>query len=448
MNIYEELDIDLDKKELICFVGAGGKTTSMFLLAQELKSLGKKVLVTTTTAIFYPEENEYDEIIIEDNIEINKIEKSINNGSILVIGKEVTNQRKLKGIEKDTITDIFNKGIFDYILVESDGSKRKPIKAPASHEPVLPTLCTKVIGLIGLDSIGKKIDSEFVHRPEIFTKITNSNIGDLITEDIVFNLVSNENGLFKDASIDTKKYLILNKCDNESNKESAIIIKDLIKKSGFKINKIIIASMTNKKKYDDSKNNITAIILASGFSNRMGKQKLLLEIENIPIIERVIKAVKNSKINEIILIYRDDKIKDIGNKYEIKTFYNDNADKGQSEAIKLGVKNSSKESKAYMFFVGDQPYLDSVVINEIIHTFNKENNKIIVPKYNDKNGNPVLFSSILKENLLNLNGDIGGKSIINELKSEVKYMYFENEKMGIDIDTAEEYETYNNKGMI
>jgi signal recognition particle GTPase len=56
MDLYAALDIDLNKDELLCFVGAGGKTTAMFSLAKELRKHAKKVLVTTTTALFYPDE--------------------------------------------------------------------------------------------------------------------------------------------------------------------------------------------------------------------------------------------------------------------------------------------------------------------------------------------------------------------------------------------------------
>lgn len=440
MNIYKELNIDLNERELICFVGAGGKTTTMFNLAKELKDLGKKVLISTTTAIFYPEEDQYDEIIVIDNPQNFVFRNNISSASITVIAKEENPIGKLKGIERDLISEIFTKGIFDYILVEADGSKRKPIKAPAYYEPVIPRLSTKVVGVIGLDSLYKKIDNKHVHRPEIFCNITNSNMDDIITEEIVLRLITDEKGLFKNNGIVFKKYLFLNKAENKERRKSGFIIKDMIESSNFKIEKIIITSMINKKSYHNVKVNITGIILASGFSRRMGKQKLLLEIEETPIVEKVIKSVKASQIDDVILVYRDARIKSIASEHDIKALYNKKAHRGQSEAIKLGVSNSSKDTDGYMFFVGDQPFLQALVIDKIIDTYKKENKMIVIPKYNNKKGNPVLFSSELKESLLKLDGDIGGRSIIKTIDDvDIAYVQFDDEKLGLDIDTLEEY---------
>ena len=78
---------------------------------------------------------------------------------------------------------------------------------------------------------------------------------------------------------------------------------------------------------------ITGIIIASGFSRRMDKEKLLLKVEGIPMIERVIRAAKSSQIDELIIIYQKDEIKEIAKKYGIKMIYNQHADKGQSAAV-------------------------------------------------------------------------------------------------------------------
>ncbi|CAH2212505.1 molybdenum cofactor cytidylyltransferase [Tepidibacter aestuarii] len=184
---------------------------------------------------------------------------------------------------------------------------------------------------------------------------------------------------------------------------------------------------------------ITGIIMASGFSKRMNKDKLTLDFKGISIVERVIKAVKQSNIDEIILVYREEKIKEIAIKNRIKAVYNDKAQLGQSESIKLGINASSIETKGFMFFVGDQPFLEPCTINKLIDTFNKKNTDIVVPIYKDKRGNPVIFSFKLKDELLKIEGDKGGKSIITKKYNDVEFVFFDNNIARLDIDTWDEY---------
>lgn len=184
---------------------------------------------------------------------------------------------------------------------------------------------------------------------------------------------------------------------------------------------------------------ITGIIMASGFSKRMNRNKLILKFKGISIIEMVIKAIKESDVDNIILVYREDEIKEIGIKNGVKTIYNDKADLGQSESIRLGVEHSPIETKGYMFFVADQPFLDTCTINKLIDAFETERYPIVVPAYNGKKGNPVIFSARLKDELLSIHGDMGGRSIIRKRDGEVKTVNFSDGILGKDIDTWDEY---------
>lgn len=247
MNIYELFDIDFSQKELICFVGGGGKTTTLFKLAHELKSLGKKVLVTTSTAIFYPDEDDYDKLLINHSVEVLRNIGEIKKGTITIIGRAVSQENKLLGLDQEIIEAIHNKQLFDYILVEADGSKRKSIKSPADHEPVIPCNTDKTVGVIGLDAVGKKINEENVHRSSLFCQVTDSSMEDVINEETIFKLISHKQGLFKDVSEGCLNYVLLNKVDDEAREKSALMIKELVKDSKLDISGVIAASIINGK---------------------------------------------------------------------------------------------------------------------------------------------------------------------------------------------------------
>jgi probable selenium-dependent hydroxylase accessory protein YqeC len=242
MKLFEALDIDLTRNELICFVGAGGKTTSLFRLARELKGCNKSVLVTTTTAIYYPNDGDCDEVITgipQDSGTLN----SASGGCIVAFGREVTGDNKLLGIDKACISELNHKALFDYILVEADGSRQRSIKAPADHEPVIPQRTTKAVGVIGLDALGKQINGTSVHRPELFCRLTGKAMGAIIDEDVIAGLIRAPQGLFKSVPEGSQRYVVLNKVENRDRQQSARGIIASMKSDFSGIQGFIVANM-------------------------------------------------------------------------------------------------------------------------------------------------------------------------------------------------------------
>ena len=246
MTLYEALNIDLNISELISVVGAGGKTSTIFRLAQELKALGKKVLVTTTTNLAFSETSQAYRVIFDSSKDIFFLSRG-EAGTIACLGSGVLNDKgKLKGIDREFVDDIYQKHLFDYIVVEADGSKRRPIKAPAHYEPVIPGETTRVIGVIGLDALGKTITEEYVHRPSLFCSITGKKMGDTIDRKCLIHLILSQDGLFKDVPRDCKKYVVFNKADHADREEEAkITVNELIERQP-PLNGLIIAA-TDKR---------------------------------------------------------------------------------------------------------------------------------------------------------------------------------------------------------
>lgn len=182
---------------------------------------------------------------------------------------------------------------------------------------------------------------------------------------------------------------------------------------------------------------IIAIVMASGFSRRMGENKLLMDFNGKTIIENTFGALKKSDFKEVIVVSQYEEVLKIANKYQFKFVLNDNAQIGQSESIKLGIRNSGK-CDGYMFFVGDQPLINNDDLKELINEFEENKEYIVIPRYDNKTGNPVIFPTYLKNNLLSLKNDEKGKKVINEY-DKIKYVNVSKYTL-LDVDTKLDYE--------
>ncbi len=236
--------LELKEKDIISIVGAGGKTSLMFQLAQEIKKNDSKLLLTTTTKIYVPQKEKYDFICIGEN-QFSKYAKLGKKG-IYVYGTEINVEDKVIGLQEEQLDDLVK--YFDYTLIEADGSKMKPIKGWNDNEPVVFEKTTKTIGVLDIQVLGMKICEGNVHRIEKFCEITNSDEGKIITHDHLLNVILHPKGIFKNAK--GEKILFINKVDRPYNVDKAKELVNKINTCDLKtLDKIIIGSIKNNLYY-------------------------------------------------------------------------------------------------------------------------------------------------------------------------------------------------------
>ncbi|MBS9775763.1 MAG: nucleotidyltransferase family protein [Fusobacterium sp.] len=184
------------------------------------------------------------------------------------------------------------------------------------------------------------------------------------------------------------------------------------------------------------------IILAAGLSSRAKSYKLFFEYKGKTFIQSIVEKLLKSSLKKIILVVSKDELMEQFKNYDkkLEVIYNPNPKLGISSSIKLSLDFLEKNIPSYdsfMFFVADQPLLSLETIEEILK--NKRADKIIAPRVEDNLYNPVLFHKKFIKEFYKLDGDVGGKKIVNKNKDSLIFVDFKNIKEFMDIDTEEEY---------
>lgn len=183
---------------------------------------------------------------------------------------------------------------------------------------------------------------------------------------------------------------------------------------------------------------ITAIVMASGMSKRMNTDKLHMKIKGKNIYEYILDTIKKHNFYQTIVVAKDDDIVTRAENLDFIGVKNKKYFIGQSESIKAGLK-ASTYCDGFMFFVADQPFIKLQTIQKLCHHFSNNKHNIILPYYNGTRGNPVIFPYHLKDQLMCLEKDDGGKIIINNNMGKVIRVDILTKDEFMDIDTMDDY---------
>ena len=134
------------------------------------------------------------------------------------------NNKKFMHVQDDEIQLFTN--IFDYIILASDGARKKRLKLPKNHEPVISKLTTHTIAVIDIKMTGEKISQENTYNTYAFKTLLNKDIGDILSINDFIGMISLKDGIFKGSH--GKKSLCINKVETKTDEENAKYIKSQV----------------------------------------------------------------------------------------------------------------------------------------------------------------------------------------------------------------------------
>ena len=193
---------------------------------------------------------------------------------------------------------------------------------------------------------------------------------------------------------------------------------------------------------------ISAIVVAAGDSIRMGSQdKLQLAFQNNTMLGTVLNALSESIVDEIIIVINKNYIEK--NKLTHSKFsyvINEAADTGLTSSIQRGIHSVNENSSAYMICLADMPLLQKDDYNNLINKFLENKGKVICqPLLNNRSGNPVIFSSHFKDQILSLTSSYGCKPVVRDNQQYIRHFETDTNSFFIDIDTPGDYENLLNR---
>ncbi len=442
------LPFQLSSKEVIVLCGGGGKTTTMYALAKALAQKKRRIIVTTTTKIMQPTAQQVDRLIDGDEkhiLDTLRQEGAPAPGEIVAVLSDVQHNKKALGIDPHLCDTLFYQDYCDYLIVEADGAARKPFKAPADHEPVIPDTCTTLMYICGIDAVDKPLDPQYCHRPERIQALTGLAFGQLVTEQAVAQVVASPQGGKKGYKPGMRFIAMINKADDSSAVNKAVSLAGEMLAAGVEETVVSAVGCGRMAIIHRRRKPVAGIILAAGRSSRMGVNKLLLPWNNgNTVLDEVIKQASAAGISPLYLVSgaERERIEKIAATQGISSVFNADYAAGQSTSLQAGLRLLD-DHMAAMYILGDQPLIPASIYRRVLKAYQLSDKDIVVPCLSDgRRGNPTIFGPNMRRDIKALQGDIGARPLIKRYESKVDFVPIEDFSICIDIDSREQYEKY------
>ncbi|MGD2098337.1 MAG: nucleotidyltransferase family protein [Desulfobacterales bacterium] len=194
------------------------------------------------------------------------------------------------------------------------------------------------------------------------------------------------------------------------------------------------------------KNSTAGIILAAGASTRFGRPKQLVRLNGRCLVEWVLEAALNARLERVILVlgYAHQKVQQTLDKKlrhpKLQIEINPHHEDGQSRSLQLGLSCVKNTYPAVMFLLADQPLVDAVTLNVLLKQFWSTDKHICVPAFAGRIGTPCIFSSHFYPQIMQIKGDMGARRIIQANPEQVQEVQVQTPRFFLDVDIPADLE--------
>ncbi len=483
MQLHHALRLPPEELAVVTLVGAGGKTSALFRLADEAVARGRRVVTTTTTHIFAAQAEEAPARLEvtpgrTDAIDWAALEaKLARHGHCLIWAPPSAESAGAGGGPTDpSLTGSRRQGLppqvvdalaaragdlgISLIAVEGDGSRRRPVKAPAPHEPVIPDCTTHLVPIAGLDGLGLPLDEPYVHRPEqvrallqeedASTRLTPRMLGRLLAEPYG----RGERTRLSNASRPSGARLIplLNKADSAPRLAAARLIAHRLSQQN-QPTLIGAVGPESRTAIRERWGATTAVVLAAGESRRMEQPKQLLRWQGEPLVTRAARIALESGASETIVITGAvaEQVEAAlaplraAQRRRLRVVFNPAWQDGQAGSVRVAVEALPTSCEAALFLPVDQPHLPATLLRRLWQAWRAASDLAAVALAGEIRGAPALFDQRFFGQLRQVQGDRGGGMLLRRHAAEVSAIEAQDEWLA-DVDTPEDWRTAVDRG--
>lgn len=427
--------------DVIAFIGAGGKTSTLVALGYELRESGLRVLATTTTEIRADQLDLMPEAL-QANASSETISAALSESGFVFLYDRIEDGR-VYGPPTTSFSPLLDAVDSDVLLVEADGSSGRPLKAPGIGEPVIPPETTLVVPVLSLSVLGKPLDDDWVENTQAIIDRYGFVRGNPVRSPWVAQILRDETLGLRDVPENARIVAMLNRTPAKGygRMRARLVARLALRKS--RLNGVALGSVRTVEPIHEVRRPVGAIVLAAGMSTRMGEPKMLLPwTEKRTIIEHVIEQALNSRVDHIVTVtgHQSKQIKTVVEPLGVDVVYNRGYKTGEMlSSIKAGLRAMPENVAAALIMLGDQPRVQPKVIYQVMMAYAEGRGEIIAPSFEMRRGHPILISRRYWAEILNLRRHQSLRDVLNAHSEEITYINVNTDSVLRDVDTRDDY---------
>jgi len=190
------------------------------------------------------------------------------------------------------------------------------------------------------------------------------------------------------------------------------------------------------------KPNIAVLIIAAGYSSRMGDFKPLLPLGKTSALEQLIQTYQTHGIGHIYVVvgHRKDELIEALKGYKVHIVYNEDYDKGMFSSIQKGLRAMDETVKAFYMNPVDIPLIKAHTLALLYEAYEREKKGVNYPTFLGRKGHPPLIDMKYKEQILVSDGEGGLKKVLEAFREDALHVKVYDQAVLMDMDTKEDYE--------
>jgi len=228
----------------VAFVGAGGKTAALRLLAQEARTRESGAVLTVTTRLGIDQADMADELLYRRGAEQGFPTRRVDSGRVVLTAEEpLPELGKIRGLSPDEVCRLAREYPALPVLIEADGAAGAGLKVPGDHEPLIPSCCRMVVALTGYPVLNADVSEAAIHRREEFERFLDGSGATVIAPGLMRRLLADPAGSFKGAPETALKVWLINGADSLTEVEKAAGFADEVMRSPAPADMVIVGSL-------------------------------------------------------------------------------------------------------------------------------------------------------------------------------------------------------------